>query len=357
MISAYSSPTGHETLDNNQNLLHRPSPSDQRCPVPTPPKKDRRTPDSLTGITAGEEGRNGGGSDAAEAENKEADDDDEDGIAPSDSAIILDDNQAGHTPKERAASLRAPGQKRKRSIALEGEASNAAEVKAEKRIRTVDEIEEWSDADDYAGVDTISDFDEVDRSVEEIEEMMIIASEENTLDNRNYPLSHFSHRLGRINHNGDPCLFESEEQNSPFNPHTPPHEGEYYYSSNSVRDQTPPLRVSDGRRRVHFAEPVNDIFSEDLSEFLPEMLSSPSTREDERSGTPRGKIAEGGEDKRKCAPKTSRTSRVESQTRHVWSNSCNGSLEGSSGSSSGYESKTTNYEMATPGVLILHVFR
>lgn len=354
VIQSYSSPTGHKAPDHDHNLLHRPNHSDQRCPIPAPPpsQTDKGTANSLISLTGGEEGKNNGGGSDAESDKKDTDDEDEDedGVAPSESAIILDDSQAGHKHEERACSRTIAGQKRKRSVSLEGETLANAEAEDVKRTRKAEEAIENSDADDYAGVDLISDSEEVDCSIEKLEEGHIIASEEDRRDDLDLALGFSPEDWYEFDmHSGlvFPDYHYLEGQYSRTDPVTLSNEVELYNSTVIVRDQSPPPRTSNGRRRVRFADLPHGLPSGDGSETSQDMQSSSYRWEkDKTPNTRRGKIVEGDDDECGSPQKNSRKSQVEpkpSQKRRVRSNSFDENFEGSCGSSSGYESKITSH--------------
>jgi hypothetical protein len=344
---ANSSPTRTDPSRNDHNLLHHSSHSNQQCPVPKPSKTERKPENPSTSINGGDDGKHDtGGSDAAEADKKETDDDDEDDSAPSDSAIILGDNQAGHIDRKVPATE--VGQKRKRDItALGEEALPAAEAKAAKRTRQTQEIEESSDADDYTGVDLISDSEEVDCSVEELEEKLIIASEEDVRLDSMIPLTTLD-EWGGFDLDGGLFLSDLsyfEEQHGRMDPTTLANEVELYNSTGIVQDSAPPPRISDGRRRVRFADPVSlphDFSSDEVSESSQDMPMNPYRWKDEWPTTVRGMVGEGMNNPRGLSSQSSRMP-------------FNEKCESSCGSSSGYECKTKCYETATSGMLILLV--
>lgn len=337
MIQAYSSPIGYENSRNDHNLLHHSSHSDQRCPVPSPSKVERKLENPSTSVNGGDDGKHDtGSSDAAEVDKKETDDDDEDDNAPFDSAIILGDNQAGHTYRKVPAVPAAVGQKRKRDVVAQAaEALAATEAEAAKRTRKTREIEESSDADDYDGVDLISDSEEVDCSVEELEEKLIIASEEGMRLDSMGPLNWTPDGWDGLDL--DPAYFLPdhfcfEEQHNQMNPNTLVTEAELY-----VHDNTLPPLISDGRRRVRFADPVSlphDFSSDEVSESSRDMPMNSSRWKDEWPSTGRGTVGEGIKNAR----------RLPSQ--RPMSFNFNEKSESSCGNSSGYESKTRYYETA-----------
>lgn len=308
-MQPYSPSPAREGHDHNRNLFHRLHHSEQRYPIPAPApsQTDGRTANSSISGTGGDEGKSDGGGADAESDCKESDDDHEDDVAPSDSAIILDDRQAGHTQEERAGPQTVTGQKRRRSVSpegghLESQAGHTHEERAgpqimtgQKRIRSaspegedststgqnelrraekVDVAEDISDADDYAGVDQISDFEEVeDDNIEQFEEGVIIASEDGGLDDF-FPALDHSPKVPLVNRLGG--FFIGDGQNHPSE--TPYFDQEYYRSGYNTADDAelhnptvigcnqgpPPLTYSE-RRLVRFelrslsdSSPIND---------------------------------------------------------------------------------------------------
>ena len=330
MTRTYSSATAHEAHHYNRNLLNHLNHSEQRYPTPVsePSQVDNRTATSSTSTTEDIEGNNEGRDCDAESDNKEADDEHEDDIAPSDSAIILGTSQAGHTTAERTGSLNSAGQKRKRSVSLEGENLSPAGFEDAKRDEKSERAEEVSDADDYAGVDLISDSEEVEYNLEKLEESHIIASEEGRWDRLSPTLDLFPedwHTNSRNTCDIDDALFLPDE--------TPYFDEEYHrtdsntlsnlsdldYPIVNIRDQSLLPLLHDGRRRVRFAD----------SQSLLKNLS----------------VDDGLEPPR---PKKRQVGRVGIST-------LDQSSEGSYGSSSGYDCKIMHHQTAFITMLTSHV--
>lgn len=361
MIQAHSSSTGHRNSGNSHQLLNRPNHVDQPCPMPPPSTKDRYTVSSRTSVTGSdEEGRDGSGSDTATADQKDAEDEEEDGVAPSDSAIILDDHQAGHTREENADSLTAVGQKRRHSLSPEEEAPPATKIKTAKCDREIQERQEMSDDDDYTGVDLISDSDEVDLSAEHLEESLVIASQGVMLDDRNAQWMDSSHNWGSFDCDGSLFLTNTPyfaEQYSLSDPIALANEAGFETPTSVVDENTALSRTSNKRRRVRFADPVSPLgeaFDDRLSKLSQQDPSAACDRENEEPATRRGKIA-----KSDSNPKPSQKDRcmvpaesTQWHTPQMPSNSIDRDPEDCE-SWSGYESKGINDGVVLPANLRL----
>lgn len=373
MTRTYSSATAHEAHHYNRNLLHHLNHSEQRYPTPIsePSHVDNRTGTSSTSTTEDVEGNNEGRDCDAESDNKEADDEHEDDIAPSDSAIILGTSQAGHTTAERTGFLNSAGQKRKRSVSLEGENSTTAGREDAKRYEKSERAEEVSDADDYAGVDLISDSEEVECAMEQLEESHIIASEEDRLDRFSPTLDLFPedwHTNSRNTCDIDDDLFHPDE--------TPYFDEEYYrtdsntlsnisdldYPPVNIRDQSFPPLIHDRRRRVRFAD--SQSLAKNLS--VDDGLESPRYEQSrlyyrekhQTSNPPRGNFPQDVSDVSKFPRKTGLGSKIGPKKRQdgrIGTGTLDQSFEGSYGSSSGYDCKIVHHQTAFITMLISHV--
>jgi hypothetical protein len=304
-------------------------------------------------------GDDGGGCDAAETDKKDADDEDEDGCAPSDTVITLGGNQAGHKCEDGATPM-VGGQKRKIS---HEETSTTTEVPKVKRTRKAQDIEDSSDADDYAGVDLISDSEEVDLGVETLEERLIIASEEDMAVDSKVPLTILPDGWAGFDYDDEPLFSDIPYFDEDFgrtDPLSLPNEVELYDSNGILHDNTKPPRATEGGRRVRFAEPVSlphEASGDDVSESSQDIGSNPFRWKDEWSTTLRGRIDEGKNNQRGFTPNNGRKSRVGSKPRETCrarSDSCSERSASSCGSLSGYESKT-EYCEANADQLTLHV--
>lgn len=111
----------------------------------------------------------------AEADNPDEGDGPGDGMAPSGCTIKQGGKQAGRMNDKTVQHLSCTREKRKRRLNAPGDDPNPP--KALKRTRNTRKTGQ-SDDDDYNGVDLISDSGEEGREVEQLEEMLIIASEE-----------------------------------------------------------------------------------------------------------------------------------------------------------------------------------
>ena len=356
MIQPHSPLIAHEAHDHNHNLLYRLNHSEQRYPIPTPAssQSDNRTASASTSMTGADEGKNDGGGCDAESDNKETDDEHEDDVAPSDSANILGDDQAGHTHEERAR------QKRKRSGSLQRENLATKGPSGLERSEMVEEAEEISDADDYAGVDLISDSEEVDGSIEKLEESIIIASEESRWDNLT-PAPDFSPRDWNPNGwdifalGGDP--FFADTNVNQFNEEYG-RTGSLIFSDDAalhnstviVRDQSPLASTRSGHRQVRFADSLSLPHGSSLdkgSGSSPDIPSSSYRRVDDRTLNPqRGKISKGVRKGCGFSQKNSRNSQVgpkKHQNRRGGISPLDLSFGGSDSSSSGYDSKIVHH--------------
>lgn len=374
MIQTYSSPIADEVHHHNRNLLHHLNHSEQRYPTPAsePSHRDNRTATSSTSTTGDVEGENEGMDCDAESDNKEADDDHEDDIAPSDSAIILGTSQAGHKNAERTASLMTAGQKRKRSASVEGEDLTTAGSEDAKRNEKSERVEEISDADDYAGVDLISDSEEAERTIEKREESYIIASEEGRWD-RAGPALDLSPEDWHLN-SRNTCDIDDDL----FRPDETSYFDEYYrtdsntlsnisdpdYPPVNLRDQILPPRIYEGRRRVRFADPqtlpINLPFEDGLDSPQNEQSRSYHREEDQTSNSQRGNFPQDVGNESKFLQKTRRSSKIGPKTRQdgrVGVSTLDQSLEASYGSSSGYDCKTVHQQTAFFTMLTSHVFQ
>lgn len=363
MIQPCSSSTAHEAHDHNRNLLHHLNHSEQRYPIPSPApsQADSRTANSSTSVTGGDEGKTDGGGCDAESDSKETDDEHEDDVAPSDSAIIVDDSQAGHTHAERTSPPTRAGQKRKRSVSLEGEdlaAVGPAVLEPEEKADEADEAEGISDADDYAGVDLISDSEERECTIEKLEERLIIASEEGrrdslipALDLSSEAWHGDSFNIWGMNSesffNGDLDFFGEEYgQTDPvaFSNNT-----ELDHPTVVVRDQTSPPHICNGRR-VRFADSqsLSRISSvDDGSESPQDKQSRPYCREEDKpSNSRRRKTSHDIGNGFELLQKNSRNSRARPKNRQdgrVEITPLDQSFEGSYGNSSGYDCKNVHH--------------
>lgn len=361
MIRAHSSSTAREAQDHNRNLLHLLNHSEKRYPMPTPApsQTDNRTANSMASVTEGDEGKNDGGGCDTEADNKESDDEHEDDVAPSDSAIILDDSQAGHTHEERAGVSTKAGHKRKRSVSFEGENLAIARPNDLKRAQKVEAAEEVSDTDDYAAVDLISDSEEVDGTIEKLEERLIIASEERRWDNltsegdivRSWDTNGWD-MSGIDDGSTEPCINISffEEEYGRTNSDAFSNDAELYNPTVVVRDQSPPPRKCNGRRQDRFADPQSlphALSIDDASGSSQEMRSTPYHWGEDKTLDPRrGKIFEGVGNGHGFPQNDSRNSQVGVKNRRngrVGIGLINQLFDGSYGSSSGYDSKFVHH--------------
>lgn len=363
MIPPCSSATAHDAHDHNRNLLHHHNHSEQRYPIPTPGPShvDNGTANSSTSVTGDVEGKTDGGGCEAESDNKEADDEHEDDVAPSDSAIVLGDGQAGHTRADRTGSLTMAGQKRKRSVSLEGENLATAGPKDPKPDEKPGEAEEISDADDYAGVDLISDSEEVECNIEKLEENDIIASEEGRW-NRFTPtldLSSENWYHDSLGYDDTPYFDEEFRRTDSI---TLSNNSELDNPTVIIRDQSTPPCADHGRRRVHFADPQSLplILSVDDGLESPQYEQSTSFyREEGQMSNPR-RLKVSQDDGNKCAflLKTRRNSQVGPKKRQdgrVGISPLDQSFEGSCGSSSGYDCKIVHRSTAIFAMLTSHV--
>ncbi len=135
---------------------------------------------SAASVTSSNDEADESDGDGAGADQEEDDDGDGDGIAPSDAAIASNGVQTGrnfgmdlkHTAGTGEESKRSPDKARSKK-------QQACRRKASKSTGQInDEGAESDDEDDYNGVDLISDSEEEEPTVEELEEKVIIESEE-----------------------------------------------------------------------------------------------------------------------------------------------------------------------------------
>lgn len=129
---------------------------------------------SQSGATDEGDGDDGDGN-GAEADELDEDDVNGDGMAPSGCTIDQDGKQAGHITGKSIQHLSYSSENRKRRLDTPDEATHPP--KALKRTRDARQIDQ-SDDDDYNGVDLISDSGEEGQGIEQLEEMLIIESEE-----------------------------------------------------------------------------------------------------------------------------------------------------------------------------------
>lgn len=374
MTQPYSSSTAHEAHHHNRNLLQHLDQSEQRYPTPASGSShvDNQTATSSTSITGDVDGKNDGGSCDAESDNKEADGEHEDDIAPSDSAIIFGNSQAGHTHAERTDSLTTVVQKRKRSVSLERENLAAAGPEESNRDEKSEEAEETSDPDDYAGVDLISDSEEVECTIEKLEENLIIASEEDHWD-RLGPILGLSPEDWHTNswnmcdigddifHQDETPYFDEEYHRtdsialSNISDHDHPHV--------IVRDQSSPSPIPDGRR-VRFADPqslAKNLSVNDGLESPRDEQSKSYHREENQTLNPRRvnslQVLSNGF---KSPHKTRHSSQIGPRKRQdgrIRISTLDQKFEGSYGSSSGYDCKIVHYRMPIFTILTSHFFQ
>ena len=180
-----------------------------------------------------------------------------DGFAPSGNVAGKDEHQAGRFKEKMGPQETDTNKKRKRfSSASDCESSIFYQSKSPKRIRKSKKTEDTSDDEAYNGVDLISESEDEGPAVEQLEEKLIIDSEEEMLTTLAMPLSDSSEDWG---FDLDGGLFLSDvayfdEQYGRTDPVTLANEIEIF-NQTSVFDSfidSPP--TSPERRRVRFAD-------------------------------------------------------------------------------------------------------
>ena len=136
---------------------------------------------SAVSITSSNEDVEGSGSDGAEADQDEDDDDDDDADerAPSDAANASKGDQTGHKTGTALRSGACTGGEWKSSPHAKGD--NKLRARRRRVSNSTSQMHDQnaeSDDDDYNGVDLISDSEEEEPTVEQLEEKVIIESEE-----------------------------------------------------------------------------------------------------------------------------------------------------------------------------------
>ena len=130
-------------------------------------------------ITSSNEEADGSDSDGAEADLDDDDEEDADEMAPSDTIIQNSEDQTGHKIEMGMESIANIGEPHKCSPDnTANEERRASRRKAPKSTRQMKGKNADSDEDDYNGVDLISDSEEEEPTVEQLEEKVIIESEE-----------------------------------------------------------------------------------------------------------------------------------------------------------------------------------
>ena len=135
---------------------------------------------SASSVTSSIDGADGNEDDGAEEDPDEDDNGDADEMAPSDAAIASNGHQTGPIIGRSLKHNPSSGEKQKHSLDNIGnKKERARRRKASKSIGQVeDENAGFDDDDDYHGVDLISDSEEEEPTVEQLEEKVIIESEE-----------------------------------------------------------------------------------------------------------------------------------------------------------------------------------
>lgn len=242
---------GHGRLRNERHAPNGPGDSgpDQ------PRQKQVKTSDdegSLSSVKSCdiEEGGDDGHSDGAEADEEDENGRDGDVIAPSDSAIHRDGNRAGHIKGKSTtggkSSKSSSGFARQKGLVIK----NSTSVKDGDHSQ-VDE--DSFDDEDYNGVDLISDSEDGGSSAEQLEERLIIDSEEEI------PFGFSSDDDGGYDLDGGLFLSDVpyfDEQYGRNDPAVLANEIEIFNSASFFEDNTPPLPTRTGKRRVRFADPV-----------------------------------------------------------------------------------------------------
>ena len=138
-------------------------------------------PDSLGGRGAASDTSSIGDAEESDSDGAEGDQDDEDEadanvMASSDIAISSDGDQTGHSNGHKAGAI----ENRPRSSGNVGGSKQRVRGRESSKATTqrMSGNEESDDEDDYSGVDLISDSDEQEPIVEQLEEKVIIESEE-----------------------------------------------------------------------------------------------------------------------------------------------------------------------------------
>lgn len=217
------------------------------------------------GISSKTEGGDGGDTDGNGAEMDELgeDDGDEDGIAPSGCTIGEDGKQAGHTNEKSNQQPNGTREKRKRHT--DSLDDKPKPTKALKRTRGTKGSDGNSDDDDYAGVDLISDSEEEEPRVEQLEERMIIDSEEEytkTMESMIMPSTYLNDSCDDwggfdLTHGlflSDVAYFD--EQIGRSDPATLADEIEIFNATSFFDEIAPPPRIAQEQRRVRFVEPI-----------------------------------------------------------------------------------------------------
>lgn len=191
MPSIDNSGRQHEKIGNGH--IPHVHPSNNVHSSHSKPSQSEATDEGVASSPSTASGGEGDGDDSdgkgAEVDDLDEDDGNGDEMAPSGCTINHDGKQAGHVTSMSIQHLSYSGEKRKRRLDTPDDDTNPP--KAQKCIRDAGQIDQ-SDDSDYNGVDLISDSGEEGRRVEQFEEMLIIASE----DERTFNPMNVSHQLG-----------------------------------------------------------------------------------------------------------------------------------------------------------------
>lgn len=198
MPSITNSESQHEKTGNDQAPHSHPSNSAQSShskPSQSGATDEGGTSSQSTASSDEGDGEDGDGN-GTEGDELDEEDGNGDGMAPSGCTIDQDGKQAGHITGKSIQHLSYSGEHRKRHLDTPDDDTNPP--KALKRTRDAGKIDQ-SDDDDYNGVDLISDSGEEGRRVEQLEEMLIIESEEEY----DFNATHVSQRPRSISSDGE----------------------------------------------------------------------------------------------------------------------------------------------------------
>lgn len=265
MPSIANSGRQHEKIGNGQFPHGHPSNNAQSSH--SKPSQSGATDEGGTSCqsTASSDDVDGEDGDGNGTEGDELDEDDEngDGIAPSGCTIDQDGKQAGHITSKSIQHLPYSDESRKRRLDTPDGDTNPP--KARKRTRDTG-LTDQSDDDDYNGVDLISDSGEEGRRVEQLEEMLIIESEEEY----GFNAMKVSKRPGSISSDGEDWsewalgdgLYLTDvpyfnDQIGRVEPNEMAIDAEIFRSTSSFRNEHLEISPSLEPRRVRFAEQPN----------------------------------------------------------------------------------------------------
>lgn len=252
----------HEKIGNGQFPHGHPSNNTQ--PKHSKPSQSGATDEGGTSCQSTTSSDDGDGEDGngngTEGDELDEDDENGDGIAPSGCTIDQDGKQAGHITSKSIQHLSYSDERRKRRLDTPDGDTNPP--KALKRARDTG-LTDQSDDDDYNGVDLISDSGEEGRRVEQLEEMLIIESEEEC----GFNAMKVSKRPGSLSSDGEDWsewalghgLYLTDvpyfnDQIGRVEPNEMATDAEIFRSTSSFRNEHLEISPSLEPRRVRFAE-------------------------------------------------------------------------------------------------------